>query len=38
MIELFLELLDEVHNNGKRRDTGVKLQAWVGFRAGIQAV
>lgn len=38
MIDLFLELLDEVHKNGKRRDTGVKPQVWVGFRSGIQAV
>lgn len=24
MVEVFHELLDEVHNNGKRRDTRVK--------------
>ena len=38
MIEVFLELLEEAHNNGKRSDTGFKPEAWVGFRAGIQAV
>ena len=38
MIEVFLELLEEVHNNGKRSDTGFKPKAWVGFRAGVQAV
>lgn len=38
MVEVFQELLDEVHNNGKRRDTRVKPQAWVRFRAGIQVV
>ncbi len=38
MIEVFLELLEEAHNNGKRSDTVFKPEAWVGFRAGIQAV
>ena len=38
MIEVFLELLEEAHNNGKRSDTGFKPEAWVGFRAGVQAV
>ena len=38
MIEVFLKLLEEAHDNGKRSDTGFKPEAWVGFRAGIQAV
>ena len=31
MIEVFLELLEEAHNNGKRSDTGFKPEAWMGF-------
>ena len=38
MIEVFLQLLEEAHDNGKRSVTGFKPEAWVGFRAGIQAV
>lgn len=38
IIKVFLELLEEAHDNGKRSDTGFKPKAWAGFRAGIQAV
>lgn len=38
MINVFLELLEEAHDNGKRSDTGFKLEAWVQFRAGVQNV
>lgn len=38
MIDVFLELLEEAHNNSKRSDTGFKPEAWVEFRAGIQSV
>lgn len=38
MIDVFLELLEEAHNNGKRSDTGFKPEACVEFRAGIQGV
>lgn len=38
MIEVFLELLEEAHDNGKRNDSGFKPEARVGFRAGIQAM
>lgn len=38
MIEVFLKLLEEAHDNGKRSDTGFKPEAWAGFRVGIQAV
>ena len=38
MIEVFLELLEEAYNNRKKSDTGFKPKAWVGFRAGVQAV
>lgn len=37
MIEVFLTLLED-HDNGKKSDTGFKLEAWVRFRAGIQDV
>ena len=38
MINVFLELLEEAHDNGKRSDTGFKPEAWVQFRAGVQNV
>lgn len=38
MIEVFLNLLKEAHNNGKRSDTGFNPEAWVGFGADIQGV
>lgn len=38
MIEIFLTLLEEAHDNGKRSDTGFKPKAWVGFRAGIHGI
>ena len=38
MIDIFHELLEGAHNNGKRSNTGFKREAWVEFRAGIQNV
>lgn len=31
MIEVFLQLLEEAHDNGKRSVTGFKPEAWVEF-------
>lgn len=38
MIDTFLRLLEEVHDNGKRSNVGFKPEVWTGFQAGIQAV
>lgn len=37
MIDTFLRLLEEAHDNGKRSDTGFKPEARIGIRAGVQA-
>ena len=37
-MQVFLKLLEETHDNGKRSDTGFKPVVWVGFRAGIQTI
>lgn len=38
IVELFLTLLEEAHDNAKRSDTGFKPKACVGLRAGMQGV
>lgn len=38
MINVFLELLEEAHDTGKRTDNGFKPEVWTQFRAGIQNV
>ena len=38
MIKVFLNMLEEAHDNGKKSDTGFKPKAWVGFRTAIQDV